>query len=31
MVDERKSSAIFERFIHNVENIRETWQIVEFF
>ena len=31
MIDERKSSAIFERFIHNVENIRETWQIVEFF
>ena len=31
MVDERKSSAILERFIHNVENIRETWQIVEFF
>ena len=31
MIDERKSSAIFEQFIHNVENIRETWQIVEFF
>lgn len=23
--------AIFERFIHNIDNIRETWQIVEFF
>lgn len=28
---ERGNEAIFERFIHNVDDIRETWQIVEFF
>lgn len=31
MSDRQGSGAIFERFIHNVEQIHETWQIVEFF
>lgn len=31
MSDRGGSEAIFERFIHNVEQIHETWQIVEFF
>ncbi len=28
---DRRDKAIFERFIHNIDNIRETWQVVEFF
>lgn len=31
MIDKQKLDGVFERFIYNVENIRETWQIVEFF
>lgn len=31
MSDRHGSGAIFERFIHNAEQIHETWQIVEFF
>lgn len=31
MSDRHKDEAIFERFIHNIEQIHETWQVVEFF
>lgn len=31
MIDRQRVDEVFERFIHNVENIREAWQIVEFF
>ena len=31
MMDKERVEGVFRRFIHNVENIRETWQIVEFF
>lgn len=31
MIDRQRADEVFERFIHNVENIREAWQIVEFF
>lgn len=30
-MDKERVEGVFMRFIHNVENIRETWQIVEFF
>lgn len=30
-MDKERVEGVFRRFIHNVENIRETWQIVEFF
>ncbi|MGX2982718.1 nickel-binding protein Mua [Helicobacter sp. 23-1045] len=31
MMGNQKFDGVFERFIQNVENIRESWQIVEFF
>lgn len=31
MMDKERVEGVWTRFIHNIENIRETWQIVEFF